>query len=34
MKAEHFTAIYCKNKVALIERPGYALCDLMDNPQK
>jgi hypothetical protein len=34
MKAEHFTNIHCRNKVALIERADYALCDLMDNPQK
>ena len=34
MKAEHFTNIHCRNKAALIERADYALCDLMDNPQK
>ena len=27
MKAEHFTNIHCKNKVALIQRADYALCD-------
>jgi transposase len=34
MKAEHFTNIHCRNKEALIERADYALCDLMDNPEK
>jgi transposase len=34
MKAEHFTNIHCRNRVALIERADQALCDLMDNPKK
>jgi transposase len=34
MKAEHFANIHCRNKEALIERADYALCDLMDNPEK
>jgi transposase len=34
MKGEYFCDIHCRNKEALIARADYALCALMDNPQK
>jgi len=34
MKAEYFTKIHCRTKAALIARTDYALCELMDNPDK